>query len=59
MLTPIVGRATVIAALRTAVDDVIGGSAAVVLFCGEPGIGKSTLAREAVDFAGARGAVAA
>jgi len=59
VLTPIVGRATVIAALRTAVDDVIRGSAAVVLLCGEPGIGKSTLAREAVDFAGARGAVAA
>ena len=59
MLTPIVGRATVIAALRTAVDDVIGGSPAVVLLCGEPGIGKSTLAREAVDFAVTRGAVAA
>src|SRR6185295_15605901 len=59
VLTPIVGRATVIAALRTVVDDVIGGSAAVVLLCGEPGIGKSRLAREAVDFADTRGAVAA
>jgi hypothetical protein len=58
-VTPIVGRAPVVAALRTAVDTMIGGSPAVGLLCGEPGIGKSTLAREAVDYAATRGAVTA
>ncbi len=58
-MTPIVGRAAVIATLRSAVDAAIGGDRTVTLLAGEPGIGKSTLAREAVDYGASRGAVAA
>ncbi len=58
-MTPIVGRSPVVAALRTAVDGAIAAGSATTLLCGEPGIGKTTLAREIVDHAGSRGAISA
>jgi DNA-binding CsgD family transcriptional regulator len=53
-VSSIVGRAEELAALSGFVDDVRTGPAALVLE-GEPGIGKSTLLRAAVEEAEARG----
>ena len=47
----IVGRSAEIASLDTAISDLRQGHGAVVLISGEPGIGKSTLARHAAAHA--------
>jgi len=50
-----VGRSREIDVLRDAIESVAGGRGAVVLFAGEPGIGKSTLARIGAALAAERG----
>jgi hypothetical protein len=51
MRVSIVGRGPVLAALHTAVDEVVGGRGRLVLLAGEPGIGKTALAEQAVEYA--------
>ncbi|MGH9173907.1 MAG: AAA family ATPase, partial [Vicinamibacterales bacterium] len=51
-----VGRETELSQLRRAVDGATGGRAGIALLAGEPGIGKTTLAEEAVTYALLRGA---
>jgi hypothetical protein len=48
----IVGRGPVLAALRAAVDEVARGRGRLVLLAGEPGIGKTALADQALAYAG-------
>src|SRR5262245_14596185 len=52
---PLPDREREIAELRAALDAALGGSGRVVLLGGEPGIGKTRLARVIADEAGARG----
>src|SRR5262249_44449924 len=52
---PLLDREREVAELRTALDAALGGSGRVVLLGGEPGIGKTRLARVIADEAGARG----
>jgi predicted ATPase len=54
----LVGRRAAIGALRSAVDAALAGAGGVALLAGEAGMGKTTLALEAVAYARARGAVA-
>ena len=49
-----VGRKTEIGVVGDAIDRIADGNGSVLLFVGEPGIGKSTLARMAADLAGER-----
>ncbi|MFC4852340.1 ATP-binding protein [Actinophytocola glycyrrhizae] len=51
----LVGRDTELARLRTLVEAATSGTGAAILIEGEPGIGKSALARAATDFATGRG----
>ena len=50
----LVGRATEIGVVGEAIDRVVDGHGSVLLFAGEPGIGKSTLARISADLASAQ-----
>lgn len=50
-LTPLVGRAAEIELLRRRWRDARGGGGRVLLLTGEPGIGKSRLAEELIDWA--------
>ena len=52
----LVGRARELAQLDAALSDAIAGRGGVVVVTGEPGIGKTALARAFVEHAGARGA---
>src|SRR5215475_5811534 len=52
---PLLDREREVAELRTALDAALDGSGRVVLLGGEPGIGKTRLARVIADEAGARG----
>lgn len=52
----LLGRAAEIAALHGAVDHALAGRGRVVLLAGEPGIGKTTLAVDAAEYADGRGA---
>jgi class 3 adenylate cyclase/tetratricopeptide (TPR) repeat protein len=52
---PLVGRRTEVATIRALVDRAKAGRGVVLGLSGEPGIGKSRLAAEAVDLAGRRG----
>jgi len=52
-----VGRSRELAVLRAAYRDVAAGEARLVLLAGEPGIGKTELARVFVREAGADGAL--
>jgi len=51
----LVGRAEEMCIVREAISTTLDGRGSVLLFAGEPGIGKSTLARAAAELAGARG----
>ncbi len=53
----IVGRQTELGALEDALTGALGGSGRMVFVTGEPGIGKSRLARELAGQAWARGAL--
>jgi predicted ATPase len=53
--TPFVGREAELAALAADLDAAIAGRGGVVLLAGEPGIGKTRLARELASLAAARG----
>jgi DNA-binding SARP family transcriptional activator len=53
---PIVGREAELGALADAVREAAAGTARLVLVAGDPGIGKTTLAREAASRAAAAGA---
>jgi len=50
-----VGRSSEIGVLDDAIESVLAGSGAVLLLAGEPGIGKSTLARIGASLAAERG----
>ena len=52
---PFVGRATEIGIIGDAISGVRDGQGSVLLFAGEPGIGKSTLARTGADLAKSAG----
>ncbi|MGI9224023.1 MAG: ATP-binding protein [Woeseiaceae bacterium] len=52
---PFVGRATEIGIIGDAINGVRDGQGSVLLFAGEPGIGKSTLARTSADLAKSEG----
>jgi predicted ATPase len=52
---PLVGRADELAMIRSLVQEAAAGRGAVLRISGEPGIGKSRLATEAVDLARRRG----
>ncbi len=52
---PLVGRRGEFAQLRAAVDDLSSGAGSTVLVEGEPGVGKSRLFEEALEFAADRG----
>src|SRR6185437_8874422 len=52
----LIGRDRELAALRGALDEAHGGRGRLVLLCGEPGIGKSTVVDAFCDEARARGA---
>ncbi len=54
-----VGREAVLVTLRTALDGAIAGRGAVVLLCGEAGIGKTRTAEEVAREAAARGMLVA
>jgi tetratricopeptide (TPR) repeat protein len=54
----LVGRERETAALLRALDDAFAGRGSVVLVAGEPGIGKTSMARALCDEAEARGALA-
>ncbi|HEX7995221.1 MAG TPA: AAA family ATPase, partial [Streptosporangiaceae bacterium] len=55
----LVGRRLIVGALRSAVDAAVGGAGGVVLLAGEPGMGKTALASDAVAYAKAQGAATA
>jgi DNA-binding CsgD family transcriptional regulator len=55
----VVGREAELSALRTALDAALRGEGNLVCLTGEPGIGKSRLARELAALARARGAAVA
>ncbi|MEA2222811.1 MAG: eukaryotic-like serine/threonine-protein kinase, partial [Solirubrobacteraceae bacterium] len=52
----LVGRERELAQLDTALERTLDGRGGLILLTGEPGIGKTSLAREFVEHAGARGA---
>jgi DNA-binding CsgD family transcriptional regulator/tetratricopeptide (TPR) repeat protein len=52
---PMVAREAEVARLQEAIDGAAGGAARIVLVCGDAGIGKTTIARWAADYARARG----
>ncbi len=52
----LVGRGRELAQLETALDAALNGRGGLVLLTGEPGIGKTALAREFVEHAATRGA---
>ncbi len=52
----LVGRGRELAQLETALDAALNGRGGLVLMTGEPGIGKTALAREFVEHAATRGA---
>lgn len=52
----LVGRGRELAQLDTALEDALAGRGGLVLLTGEPGIGKTALAREFVEHAATRGA---
>ena len=52
----LVGRGRELAQLDTALDGALAGRGSLVLLTGEPGIGKTALAREFVEHASAKGA---
>jgi len=52
----LVGRGRELAQLETALERALAGRGGLVLLTGEPGIGKTALAREFVEHAAARGA---
>jgi class 3 adenylate cyclase/tetratricopeptide (TPR) repeat protein len=56
-LTPLVGRATELAKLRTAFENALGSRFSVVALQGETGVGKTRLMRELALHAQSRGAV--
>src|SRR5690349_5363443 len=51
----LVGRKRELAEIRSAIDDARAGRGRLVLFTGEPGIGKTRLADEATNLATAKG----
>ena len=51
-----VGRADELGTLKTALDSALGGQGSLVMLVGEPGIGKTRLAQEALVYAQLRGA---
>lgn len=51
-----VGRADELGTLKTALDAALGGQGSLVMLVGEPGIGKTRLAEEALVYAQLRGA---
>ncbi|MBM7790659.1 ATP-binding protein [Tenggerimyces flavus] len=52
---PLVGRDVEVRRVTAAIEEVEAGYGAAVLLAGDPGIGKSRLAHEALDLAAARG----
>lgn len=57
--TPFVGRGGELARAKLALEEAVAGRGGVLLICGEPGIGKTRLARELCLEAARRGADAA
>lgn len=51
-----VGRTDELGTLKTALDSALGGQGSLVMLVGEPGIGKTRLAQEALVYAQLRGA---
>jgi len=56
-IKPFVGRARDLAELRAGLDEAVAGNGSLVLVAGEPGIGKTRLAEQAVLEAADRGVV--